>query len=85
MLLGSLQSHGTGGGEGRAVPRCHHIGCVVSHGATAVLCCVRVIGTCVTCAGCAGHATMTRSGGGEGGGGHRKVCRGTCHGMGKLH
>ena len=27
---------GGGGGLGRAVPRCRHIGCVVSHGATAV-------------------------------------------------
>ena len=35
----------------------------MSHGAAAVLCRVRVIGTCVTCAG---RATMTRRGGGEG-------------------
>ena len=55
---------GGGGGSGRAVPRCRHIGCVVSHGAAAVSCCVRVIGTCVTCVGCAGRATMTRRGGG---------------------
>ena len=50
------------------------------HGAATVLCCVRVIGTCVTC------VTMTRRGGGEGGrgGGHLKVCRGTCRDMGKL-
>ena len=57
----------------------------MSHGAAAVLCCVRVIGTCVTCVTCAGRATMTRTGGGgEGGGDHRKVCRGTCRDMGKL-
>ena len=67
----SLPSHGGGGGggSGRAVPRCRHIRCVVSHGAAAVSCCVRVIGTCVTCVGCAGRATMTRRGGGRGGGG----------------
>ena len=41
----------------------------MSHGAAAVSCCVRVIGGCVTCAACAGRATMTRRGGGEGGGG----------------
>ena len=58
---------GGGGGSGRAVPRCRHIGCVVSHGAAAVSCCVRVISTCVTCVTCAGRATMTRRGG-EGGG-----------------
>ena len=69
-------------GSGRAVPRCRHIGCVVSHGGAAMSCCVRVIGTCVTCVTCAGRATMTRRGGG---GGHRKVCRGTCRDMGKLH
>ena len=61
------------------MPRCRHIGCVVSHGAAAVSCCVRVIGTCVTCVTYAGRATMTRRGGG-----HRKVCRGTCRDMGKL-
>ena len=72
------QPRGGGGGSGRAVPRCRHIGCVVSHGAAAMSCCVRVIGTCVTCAGC---ATMTRRGGG---GDHWKVCRGTCRDMGKL-
>ena len=31
---------GGGGGLGCAVPRCRHIGCVVSHGAAAVSCCV---------------------------------------------
>ena len=63
-LVGSLPSHGGGGGGlGRAMPRCRHIGCVVSHGAAAVSCCVRVIGTCVTCVTCAGRATMTRRGG----------------------
>ena len=31
---------GGGGGLGCAVPRCRHIGCVVSHGAAAVLCCL---------------------------------------------
>ena len=32
---------GEGGrGLGRAVPRCRHIGCVVSHRAAAVSCCV---------------------------------------------
>ena len=40
----------------------------MSHGAAAVSCCVRVIGTCITCAGSAGRATMTRRGGGGGGG-----------------
>ena len=79
------QPRGGGGGSGRALPRCRHIGCVVSHGAAAVSCCVRVIGTCVTCVGYAGRATMTRRGGGGGGrGDHRKVCRGTCRDMGKL-
>ena len=53
----------------------------MSHGAAAVPCCVRVIGTCVTCAG---RAAMTRRGGLGGGGDHRKVCRGTCRDMGKL-
>ena len=80
---GSLASHGGGeggGGLGRAVPRCRHIGCVMSHGAAAMSCCVRVIGTCVACVAYAGRATMTRRGGG---GGHRKVCRGTCRDMGK--
>ena len=57
-----------GGGARRAVPRYRHIGCVVSHGAAAVSCCVRVIGTCVTCVTCAGRATMTRRGGGRGAG-----------------
>ena len=38
----------------------------MSHGAAAMSCCVRVIGTCVTCAGRAGRATMTRRGGGGG-------------------
>ena len=61
----------TGGGS---MPRCRHIGCVVSHGAAAVLCCVRVIGTCVACVACAGHASMTRRGGGEGGGGTIGKC-----------
>ena len=61
-----------GGGSGRAVPRCRHIGCVVSHGAAAVSCCVRVIGTCVTCAS---RATMTRRGGGGGGGASESVPR----------
>ena len=59
----------------------------MSHGAAAVSCCVRVIGTCVTCVACAGRATMTRRGGGGRGGGrggHRKLCRGTCRDMGKL-
>ena len=79
--LCSLPSHGGGGrggggGSGRAVPQCRHIGCVVSHGAAAMSCCMRVNGTRVTCAGC---ATMT-----SGGGGHWKVCRGTCHETGKL-
>ena len=54
----------------------------MSHGAAAVSCCVRVIGTCVTCVTSPGHTTMTRRGGGEGK--HRKVCRGTCRDMGKL-
>ena len=66
---------GGGRGSGRAVPRCRHIGCVVSHGAAAVSCCVRVIGTCVTCVTCAGRATMTRRGGGEGGGPSESVPR----------
>ena len=46
-----------------AMPRCRHIGCVVSHGAAAVSCCVRVIGTCVTSVTFDGRATMTRRGG----------------------
>ena len=54
----------------------------MSHGAAAMSCCVRVIGTCVACVACAGRATMTRRGGG--GGDYRKVCRGTCRDMGKL-
>ena len=37
-LCWSLPSHGGGGGLGHAVPRCRHIGCVVSHGAAAVSC-----------------------------------------------
>ena len=53
--------------------QCRHIGCVMSHGAAAWLCCVRVIGTCVTYVACAGRATMTR----RGRGGHQNVCRGT--------
>ena len=77
----SLPSHGGGGGGrggglGRAVPRCRHIGCVMSHGAAAVLCsvmlwcnrsCTRVIGTCVTYVTCAGRATVTWRRGGGGG------------------
>ena len=67
---------GGGGGLGCAVPQCRHIGCVVSHRAVAVSCCngscKRVIGTCVTCVTCAGRATMTRKGGGKGGGGIRQ-------------
>ena len=72
-----------GGGSGCAVPRYRHIGCVVSQGAAVVSCCVRVIGTCATYGTGAGRATMTRRGGEEGGGGHRKVCRGTCRDTGK--
>ena len=78
---------GGGGGGGGLRPcratRCRHIGCVMSQGVAAMSCCMRVIGTCVTCAGRAGRAgraTMTRRGGG-----HRKVCRGTCRDMGKLN
>ena len=64
MELTQPWREGGGGGSGRAVPRCRHIGCVMSHGAAGVSCCVRVIGTCVTCVACAGRATMTWRGGG---------------------
>ena len=66
---GGARGGGEGrGGLGRAVPRCRHIGCVMSHAAAATSCCVRVIGTCVACVAYAGRATMTRRGGwGRGG------------------
>ena len=70
---------GGGGGLGCAVPRCRHIGCVVSHGAAAVCCklhefvlcfveaclcfIVLVHLSCVTYVPC---ATMTWRGGGGG-------------------
>ena len=55
---------GGGGGLGRAVPRCRHIGCVVSHRAAVVLCCVvlRVWHLCHPCWPC--HHDM--EGGGRG-------------------
>ena len=42
---------GGGGGLGRAVPRCRHIGCVVSHGAAAVSCCVVLCYAVLCCVG----------------------------------
>ena len=42
---------GGGGGLGRAVPRCRHIGCVVSHGPAAVSCCVVVCYAVLCCVG----------------------------------
>ena len=54
-IQGSLPSHGGGGGGGgglgRAVPRCRHIGCVVSHGAAAVSCCVVLCYVVLWCVG----------------------------------
>ena len=55
--MGAYPATEAGGGLGRAMPRCRHIGCVASHGAAAVSCCVRVIGTPVTYVTCAGRAT----------------------------
>ena len=82
--LGSVEltQPGRGGGLGRAIPRCRHIGCVVSHGAAAavsccvVLCCWHLCHLCHLCRPC--HHDM------EGGGAHRKVCRSMCRDMGKL-
>ena len=42
---------GGGGGLGCAVPRCRHIGCVVSHGAAAVSCCVVLCYAVLCCVG----------------------------------
>ena len=44
-------TEGGGGGLGRAVPRCRHIGCVVSHGAAAVSCCVVLCYAVLCCVG----------------------------------
>ena len=57
VLLVDMEYYGAypategGGGLGCAVPRCRHIGCVVSHGAAAVSCCVVLCYAVLCCVG----------------------------------
>ena len=88
MLIGAYPATEEGGGGGGLACRATvpHIGCVVSHGAAAVSCCVvlcyavlcelvGILHNKFTCVTCAGRAIMTWRGGG---GWHGTQCNGLC-------